>query len=235
MKRNISLIVAMRSEASPLIESLGLKRDDNAFPKETPFESWCGKVDGKQISLTVGGRDRTYEIDTVGTQAATLMTWLTLAHFRPDLVINAGTAGGLADAGCEIGDVFLSKEVFCYHDRRIPLPRFREYGIGAYPSLDTTELAASLGFKRGRISTGDSLDMTETDLARIRENGAVVKEMEAAAVAWVCHLRQTPMFAVKVITDLIDRGADTEEQFLANLRLAVGNLKDAVISIMQTI
>ena len=36
------------------------------------------------------------------------------------------------------------------------------------------------------VSTGDSLDHTATDLEIMRSEGAQVKEMEAAAIAWVC-------------------------------------------------
>ncbi len=225
---NIALIIAMRSEAAPLIEAMDLKKQDGAFPGKTPFEGYDGSYEGKQVSVIVSGRSRVHGIDNVATQPAALMTFLAIDRMNPDLIINAGTAGGMAEHGCRIGDVYLSEGPFCYHDRRIPLPRFREYGIGSYPSVDTSELAASLGFKRGRISTGDSLDMTDRDLEMIRENGAVIKEMEAAAVAWVCEMMEVPMFAVKAITDLIDRSMSTEEQFVANLHLAVSNLQEAI-------
>jgi len=225
---NIALIIAMRSEAVPLIEAMDLKKQNGAFPEKTPFEGYTGSHEGKQVSVIVSGRNRVHGVDNVATQPAALMTFLAIDWLSPDLIINAGTAGGMAEHGCRIGDIYLSEGPFCYHDRRIPLPRFREYGIGSYPSVDTSEIAISLGFKRGRISTGDSLDMTDRDLEMIRENGAIIKEMEAAAVAWVCEMMDVPMFAVKAITDLIDRSESTQEQFTTNLQLAVSNLQQAV-------
>ena len=33
-----------------------------------------------------------------------------------------------------------------------------------------------------------------------------VKEMEAAAIAWVCGLYQKPLICVKAITDIVDGG-----------------------------
>ena len=60
--------------------------------------------------------------------------------------------------------------------------------------------------------------------ALMRDHGASVKEMEAAAVAWVCWLTGTPVFAVKAITDLVDHPAGTVEQFLANLGQATDRL-----------
>ncbi len=229
----IALIVAMGSEAAPLIEALGLEQQKDIYPKNTPFKTYTGLHFGKQILLSVGGRDEDHGIDNVGTLPASLMTWLAVEYFHPDIIINAGTAGGLSEQGCEIGDVYLSEEPLCFHDRRIPIPRFREYGVGSYPSMDTSELASSLGFKRARISTGDSLDMTKRDLEMIRANGAIIKEMEAAAVAWVCRMTETPMFAIKVITDLIDGSVSAQKQFMANFKLAVDNLRQSVIRIVE--
>ena len=37
-----------------------------------------------------------------------------------------------------------------------------------------------------------------------QESGAAVKEMEAAAVAYVAALFGTPLLAVKAITDIVD-------------------------------
>ena len=45
-----------------------------------------------------------------------------------------------------------------------------------------------LGCRVGVVTTGDSLDESPEDAARILASGAEVKEMEAAAVAWVAHL-----------------------------------------------
>ena len=229
----LCIIVAMRSEAMPLVDTLGLKKQEGILPRGVPFECFTGKSGHKQISVVLGGSNTEHGVDNVGTLPASLMTWLAIEHLDPDLIVNAGTAGGIAEQGCEVGDVFLSEGDFCFHDRRIPLPGYREYGVGSHPSVDTSEMAASLGYKRGRISTGDSLDMTDTDLEMIQANKAVLKEMEAAAVAWVCRMTETPMFAVKVVTDLIDRSVSTEKQFTANLRRAVSNLKQSVSRIVE--
>ncbi len=39
----------------------------------------------------------------------------------------------------------------------------------------------------------------------MKQNEASVKDMEAAAIAWVCSLSNTPMFCVKVCSDIVDR------------------------------
>ena len=54
------------------------------------------------------------------------------------------------------------------------------------------------------VSSGNSLDYTEQDLTFMVSNKVAVKEMEAAAVAWVAAMFQTPMFCLKSITDIVD-------------------------------
>lgn len=75
----------------------------------------------------------------------------------------------------------------------------------------------------GVVSTGDSLDRCATDdklMAALPPGGASVKEMEAAAIAEVAGHFGTPFFAVKSITDIVDGGQATAEEFSANLTAA---------------
>ena len=41
-------------------------------------------------------------------------------------------------------------------------------------------------------------------LRACQEGGAAVKEMEAAAIAYVASMFQTPVIAIKAITDIVD-------------------------------
>lgn len=56
----------------------------------------------------------------------------------------------------------------------------------------------------GMVSSGNSLDYTQQDMAFMLANKVAVKEMEVAAVAWVAAMFQTPMFCLKSITDIVD-------------------------------
>jgi 5'-methylthioadenosine nucleosidase len=49
---------------------------------------------------------------------------------------------------------------------------------------------------------------------------ASVKDMEAAAIAWVAELSSTPFFSLKVVTDIVDGDRPTHEEFLENLSSA---------------
>ena len=85
----------------------------------------------------------------------------------------------------------------------------------------------------GVVTTGDSLDESAEDAARIVASGASVKEMEAAAVAWVCGLHGVPVGAVKAITDLVDSPVSTAEQFNANLDTAARSLRRTTLGLLR--
>ncbi len=230
--QRIAIIMAMKSEAEALLQSLDLHKQTQPFRLGLPFELYQGDFAGAQTALLVSGIDPDFQVDNVATVPASLMTYLAVEKFNPDLVVNAGTAGGFAGRGCEIGDVYLGSGTFCFHDRRIPLAGFDRYGIGRYSCYDTAALAADLQLKTGTISTGNSLDLQDKDLQIIEENEAIIKDMEAAAIAWVCRTLSVPMIAMKAITDLIDKGAPTETQFVQNFHLAVRNLHQKTLELL---
>ena len=230
--QRIVIIMAMKSEAEAMLHDLHLRKQKQVFPSGIPFEIYQGRLATSQLTLLLSGTDPDFHVDNVATVPATLMTYLAIEKFTPDVVLNAGTAGGIADRGCEIGDVYLGSGVFSFHDRRIPLPGFDRYGMGRYLCYDTSALAADLKLKTGTISTGNSLDLQGKDLQIIHENQAIIKDMEAAAVAWVCRTLSVPMIAIKAITDLIDQGAPTETQFMQNFHLAVTNLHKKMIEVL---
>lgn len=127
-----------------------------------------------------------------------LSAFYAIHETQPDLVINAGTAGGFKSKGAAIGDAFIST-VCAHHDRRIPIPGFVPYGKGTHPSVPAKNLIEvfivakfvfpsvlaflltawrsallflmclifqfyfqTLSFKSGVVTTGNSLDHTET-------------------------------------------------------------------------
>ena len=226
--------MAMRAEARPLLDEI--RANERELPDTAgslPFQWYDARVGGLNVVVAVNGTDRRHGVASIGTQPAALNAYVTMLHRRPDLVISAGTAGGWANHGTQIGDVFVSRDRFVFHDRRIPLPRFDEYGVGSYPSVDADYLARSLGFKQGIITSGNSLDESPEDRRAIAATGASVKDMEAAAIAWVAELLGMPMLAVKAITDLIDDPTDTAEQFVENLAHASQRLCQALVEVLE--
>ena len=91
---------------------------------------------------------------------AALSTFAAINELHPDVVINAGTAGGFKRQGGNIGDAYIGTH-FRHHDRRIPIPGFTEYGIGHLIAFSCKNLVETHSFKTGVVSTGNSLDHTE--------------------------------------------------------------------------
>lgn len=225
------IVMAMGAEAGPVLERLGASPIEAVPP--LPFAWSRAERAGCEVIVAVNGRDPRHDVDKIGTQPAALNTYLVVERHRPDLVITAGTAGGWARAGGAIGDVYVSRDRFVYHDRRIAIPGYDEYGIGSYPAARADALAAAIGSKLGVVTTGNSLDETEDDRQMILASGACVKDMEAAAVAWIGELLGVPVLAIKAITDLVDSHVDTVEQFDANLATASRRLCDALVRVID--
>jgi adenosylhomocysteine nucleosidase/5'-methylthioadenosine nucleosidase len=228
--------MAMADEALPIISQFELELAPNELSQVLPFKLYRGTVGDLRVSLIVSGQDSRYAVDNIGTQAATLMAHSILHLDDFDLVITAGTAGGFAKRGADIGTVYLSNEKFVFHDRRVPLDGFDQSAVGHYPAMAVSVMASELALPTGIISTGSSLQKSADDIDVIERFSAVAKEMEAAAVAWVCWLHQTPIMAIKSITNLLDQPGEAEQQFAANLQFASQRLAvevDRVVSYLQ--
>lgn len=223
----------MQQEATPIIRALAMRSMKDPFGKVLRIKGFEKKIQNTRLIFIVQGIDPRFGVETVGTEAATLATQLAIQTFNPNLILNAGTAGAFASRGAKIADVYLSKGTCSFHGRRIPIPGYQEYGVGSYPLLNVSKLASRLGLKQGIISTGSSLDMTPSDKTQIEGSGATLKDMEAAAIAYVADLHRIPMFAVKAVTDLLDSKTPTSEAFLKNFKRATEALQKHLISVLH--
>lgn len=235
----VAVVMAMEEEAAPLRAALGASRiDAPAWAAALPVDLSVAPASGTRpnVVLAVNGRDPFSGVAAIGTTAAALTTHVVLNlgdRPTPDLVLSVGTAGGWSRHGSSIGDTYFAWPHFVCHDRRIDLPGFQAFADGCLPAADLRAHAAALGCGSGIVTTGDSLDESPTDRARISDNGGVAKEMEAAAVAWIAHLHGVPVGGVKTITDLVDSDVATPEQFTANLAVASASLQRTTLSLLD--
>lgn len=231
-KQRIVLIMAMEAEAEPLIRQMKLAHQ-GALKPGLPMQHYTTELPNSDLSLVLCGQSARYGVDLVGTQPATLTAYLA-GELTPDLVVNAGTCGAFGGRGSRIGDVYLGSE-FLYHDRRISLPGFHDYGIGHYLGGSfVPSLAETLNCKTAIVTTGNSLDISPTDMEMMQKtNGLVAKEMEAASIAWVMELLGIPFIALKSVTDLVDNTTPPEKEFIENLGLASTRLKDKLLQLFE--
>eukprot|EP00929_Paragymnodinium_shiwhaense_P112840 TRINITY_DN81108_c0_g1_i1.p1 TRINITY_DN81108_c0_g1~~TRINITY_DN81108_c0_g1_i1.p1 ORF type:complete len:252 (+),score=56.83 TRINITY_DN81108_c0_g1_i1:119-874(+) len=231
---HVLIYVAMEEEAAGMIKSLGLKPEEGVLPSSLPAALHRGTYAGLDVALVTPGRAVKGDAQSpclIGTDPAALTTFTALqalqATMKPQLLLNAGTAGGFRAKGGAIGDAYIVTSVQ-HHDRRIPIPGYDTWVLGKRDMVAGSKLAAAMGAKMGPCSTGNSLDCPEIDAKAMEQSGAVVKEMECAAIAWAAELCSTPMLALKVVTDIVDGEHPTQDEFLKNLATAAESLQKAV-------
>lgn len=222
MKR-ICYVVAMVAEAKPFIERYGIEEVQGVFAP-LPCRLYEGEVNGMTLDVVLNGQQQ--GSDLVGCEAATVATLSAIERLHPDLVINSGTCGAFRENGAAIADVYIGNGAM-FHDRRVPGDdAWGTQSLGNYPVWEgSAALAEALGLKQKKVTTGSSLDMQPCDLEIIKKYGGELKDMEGAAVGFVCSLLKVPVLYVKSVTDLCDSGAETFEEFSRNLGRACEALR----------
>ena len=152
-------------------------------------------------------------------------------------MVNFGTAGGFQELGSEIASVYLSGH-FRYHDRQIPISSSWEaYGAGDYRFSIPETLKE---FPQAIVSSGNALTIEPHQQTSMLELGKasglpVVKDMEGAAIAQVCQMKSVPLLSITSVTDLIDGGRHTHEEFLENFERATDALQKVVAEVQALI
>ncbi|MCM1514929.1 MAG: hypothetical protein NC080_00670 [Paraprevotella sp.] len=233
---NITYIIAMQAEAQPFIEHFGVQEIPDFF-SPLPCKLYSTELIGPfnvPVQLNVVCNGQQHGSDLVGCEAASVTTLATIEKLHPDIVINSGTCGAFRSHGAEIARVYIGNACM-FHDRRVPGDdKWGTQALGNYPVWTGSEtLARNLALDMGKVTTGSSLDMQPCDLQIIRENGGQLKDMEGAAIAFVCSLTGVPVMFVKSVTDLCDGGAETYEEFSRNLAAACQTLNEANIRVID--
>lgn len=188
----IGIIVAMGKEMELLL------------PLLTDVTTRC--VDGFTLHV---GRMGSHEVSAmqcgIGKVNAAVGTLTLIEHFAPDMVVNSGVAGGTGGGAC-ILDVVVADAV-AYHDVWC--------GPGTVPgqaaecparfdcSLSTDVINTIPDAKHGLIASGDIFVAHRHDVDRILElyPEAIAVDMESAAIAHVCHLKDVKFVCIRVISD----------------------------------
>ncbi|HJM28245.1 MAG: hypothetical protein QF596_09990 [Acidimicrobiales bacterium] len=222
------IVMAMEAEAAPVRSRLGMEGPGSEIVNGLSSRIWTND----NIYLVTNGNNQRFEVDSIGTLPAAFTTFSAIKAVQPGIVISAGTCGGFIQRGGFIGEPILANRCV-FHDRRIPLAGFDAYSFGDFPVAKMDLIAQNLGFRLGTVSTGDALDAQSCDLERMDSVEALAKDMEAAAVGWVCEKLDTPFTALKVTTDLVDGDKPTETEFEENLQYASERLSEAMFALIH--
>ncbi|CCJ96835.1 5'-methylthioadenosine/S-adenosylhomocysteine nucleosidase [Cronobacter malonaticus] len=208
------IIGAMEEEVTLLRDKIDNRQTLNI----AGCEIYTGTLNGVEVALLKSG---------IGKVSAAMGATLLLEHCKPDVIINTGSAGGLAPS-LKVGDIVVSDEVR-YHDADVTAFGY-EYGqMAGCPAAfkaDEKLIAAAqetieklnLHAVRGLVVSGDAFINGSVNLAKIRHNfpQAVAVEMEATAIGHVCHNFGVPFVVVRAISDVADQQSHLSfEEFLA--------------------
>ena len=182
---NVVVLVAMEAEAKPFIDHLALAPFKLVTPN-LPCVAFQGTHKGCVVTVVTNGQCARYAVDNVGTTPAALAAFGVINELKPDLLINAGTAGGFKSADAHIGDAFISTHMR-HHDRRIMIPgtQFEEYGRGNHAAQECPKLTRALSLKCGVVTTSNSLDHHETDLRIMKENSKLLLLLKVSIISAV--------------------------------------------------
>ena len=182
------------------------------------LEMYTGTLNGTDVALLKSG---------IGKVSAAMGAALLLEHCKPDLIINTGSAGGLAP-GLNVGNIVVSDETR-YHDADVTAFGYEIGQMAGCPAafvadeklVNAAEACIrqlDLHAVRGLIVSGDAFINGAEGLAKIRHNfpQAVAVEMEATAIAHVCHNFGVPFVVVRAISDVADQTSHLSfDEFLA--------------------
>ncbi len=175
-----------------------------------------------------------------------MSTAVLLQHFKPDCIINTGSAGGF-DPSLNVGDVVISTEVR-HHDVDVTAFGY-EYGqVPQLPAAFTADeklkqTADQQSVKKlgdvqvvsGLIATGDSFmnDPCRVEAIRDKFDSLQAVEMEAAAIAQVAHQFARPFVIIRSLSDIAGKESDLSfDQYLEKAALHSAHM---VMNIVESV
>ena len=206
----IGIIGAMQTEVKTLLSALTDK-------KETVLAGshfYSGKLGSADAVIVMCG---------IGKVAAAICTQAMIDAFHPELLINTGVAGGVAN-GLSQGDLVIATDAvqhdfdltsFGYAKGYMPVwgkQKDRPSGFPADEALADQLMATAgrLGYHaiRGRIASGDVF-VADAGLKQslASQFGASAAEMEGAAIAQTAWQNGVPYAILRAISDLADGSA----------------------------
>jgi len=228
----IAIIGAMEEEVTLLrdqIEVTGVEQIANS-------EYTIGKMFGVDVVLLKSG---------IGKVNAAMSTTILLEKYRPDFLINAGSAGGFME-NLSVGDIVVSEEVV-HHDVDV---RAFGYEVGQVPGMPKSYMAdeklvkmvmkvagtiQDLKVEKGLIATGDIFIQTPEQRAVIQENfkNLLAGEMEAAAIAQVAYQFNVPFVIIRSLSDIA--GDNSGISFETYLEKAAKNSATIIMEVVKSL
>lgn len=167
---------------------------------------------------TLCGHDVVIAVCGVGKVFAAMCAQTMILHYAPDMIINTGVAGALANE-LRVGDVAVAENVVQHDMDTSPIgdPVGLISGINIvqipadekiFTALKKTALDLGMTCLGGTIASGDQFIADKEKKGYIKETfSATACEMEGAAIGQVCFVNGTPFGILRSISDNGDESA----------------------------
>ncbi len=182
------------------------------------FEYYIGQINQHDIILLKSG---------IGKVNAAIGSSVLITQYKPDYIINTGSAGGF-HADLNVGDIVISSSV-CHHDVDVTPFGYEAGQVPGSPACflpdpilvdaakQSIETLGEVAHMHGLIATGDRFmhQQEDVDATQAKFPEMIACEMEAAAIAQTCHAFQTPFVIIRSLSDIAGKeNAVTFEQYL---------------------
>lgn len=229
------VVVAMQEEADPFL-SLPAFPQAPAPTLPGPARAWSLDLDGGELVLVRCG---------IGLVAAASVLAFALAQVSPEVIVSAGTTGGLG-RDVQVGDVCactnaayndVDATVFGYALGQTPgqpavfsaddalVSRVREVGQSALTA------GASRVHLGQMLSGGSFVTAANVGATRERFPQAVSTDMETTAVAQVAHAHQRRFISVRGVSDLC--GPEAGQDFHIGAEEAAARAAAVVLAVLR--
>jgi adenosylhomocysteine nucleosidase len=207
---DVAVLFALPIESAGLVDQLS---DGNAVRLNASIEH-LGTVAGKNVVIANTG---------VGQKSAAAIAAEVIEFHRPRWVISAGFAGGLHD-DVRPGHLLLVDKVASLQGD--------SFSIGL--QCDPQWLATARGVHAGKLLTVADIVSAAAEKRRLgEEHSAIACDMETFAITDVCRQLQTPLIAVRIITDAVDDTLPPEIDRLMRQKTMAGKLGAAAGAIFS--
>ena len=228
----IGIICAMDPEAESLVAKL--KNAQDIVLGKAHF--YTGSLEDHDVVIARSG---------IGKVSAAYVTAILITKFNVSVIINSGSAGAL-DSSLKLGDTVFSTQA-AYHDADLTVFGYKKGQMAGHnlyfeasPELIAkAEIAAGNvpairdHVRKGIILSGDQFISSPELKASFLETfkGAMVTEMEGAAVAQVCNDFNVPCLVIRSVSDTAE--GESPEVFEQFVQLAADNSAKLLLALID--
>lgn len=220
--KKILILVTMVEEGAAIIKALNMTPLEDNFDKYLPVDWYISIQSGAKIYLAQTRKSQKIDVAQVGPETASFIAWECIKEIDPDLVINAGIAGAIGNKGANIGDIYQCQQAY-YHHRIFSTAAYNHYGAGGF---DCVTVDGDDTLKKASISTSSSFILTDRDRDVMGGQNAILKDMEAAAIASVAFVREKDIFILKGVSDILEDNESTSDEVLGNIEKVMSQVAE---------